>query len=81
MPRQNNYHEQKVPVVAAIRKIEHGVSYVPERGAIFRGRNIDTNIVIIFLLICDVLKEILHAFVRGLYSVLHCILNNVLSMQ
>jgi len=68
-------------VVEAIRKIEHDLSFVPERGAVFRGRNMDTNIVINFLLICDVLKEILRAFVRGLYSVLHCTLNNVLSMQ
>lgn len=55
-------------MVAAIRKIEHGVSFVPRRGAVFRGRNMDTNIVIKFLLICDVLKEILRAFLRGLYS-------------
>jgi len=66
MPRLNNSHEQKVPVVAAIRKIEHGVSFIPERGAVFRGRNMDTNIVIKFLLICDVLKEVIRAFVRGL---------------
>jgi hypothetical protein len=81
MPHLNNSHEQKVPVVAVIPKIEHGVSFVTERGAVLRGRNMDTNIVIKFLLICDVLKEILGAFVRGLYSVLQCILNNVLSMQ
>jgi len=66
MPRLNNSHEQKVPVVAAIRKIEHGVSFIPERGAVLRGRNMDTNIVIKFLLICDVLKEVIRAFVRGL---------------
>jgi hypothetical protein len=80
MPRLNNSHEQKVPVVAAIPQIEQGVSFVPERRAVFRGRNMDTNI-IKFLLICDVLTEILRAFVCGLYSVLQCILNNMLSMQ
>jgi hypothetical protein len=79
MPRLNNSHEQKVSVVEAIRNIEHGVSLVPERAPVLRGRYMDTNV--INFLICDVLKEILRAFVRGPYSVLQCILHNVLSMQ
>jgi hypothetical protein len=55
--------------------------FVPERGAVFRGRNMDTNIVIQISPFSGVLKEILRAFVRGLHSTLHRILNNVLSMQ
>jgi hypothetical protein len=46
MPRLNNSHEQKVLVIAAIRKIGQGVRSIPESGAVFRGRNKVTNNVI-----------------------------------